>query len=379
MKEYRAYIIILSSVLLVYAVYDYYKPDEANWIATYKVEDKDPFGTFILNERSKDLFDEPFATSFQTLSELDSGNSILLIADKIEMEGADFTHLFELLEEGTNIFIASNRYNQRFMDTLKISSVTNFDLIDSGVLFEQETKLTIGTESYGYPSALVSDYFELDSVTSWSVLGFVEAGPVAISQNFGQGKLVLVSSPRVFTNFGMLFNENHGAAANLLSSLPRGQVRYSMFYHSGRSEASTPLRYFLSQPPLKWAVYLGLFIVIVFLMVDSWRKQRSIKIINPPVNASVEYVKTLGALFYREGNHNRTAQKLIDHFFSEIRERFLLEPDFTEKFYAQYSGKSGIKLSDVISTFELIATVRKTPLIEEKTLVELSNKIDAFK
>ena len=379
MKEYKNNIILLSAVLLLYAVYDYYKPEEANWTSTYQVNDKNPFGTFILNERSRDLFDEPFITSYNTISEIDSAKSIVIVADRIEIAGADFAHLFELLENGTHIFLASSRYNDRFIDSLDVKAIANFNMMGSGVLFEEETKLTIGEKSYMFPTALVANHFELDSAGSWRIHGSTKEGPMAISQEIGGGKLILVSNPHIFTNFGLLFNKNHGASSDLLSILPRDQVHYSMFYQFGRPEASTPIRYFLSQPPLKWSIYLALFIVIVFIAIDSWRKQRSIEVVKPPKNSSVEYVKTLGALYFREGNHYKAAMKLINHYFSEIRERFLLEPEFTEKFYSLYSGKSGVKLSEVIGTFELIALIKKTPLLEEKKLVELSNKIDEFK
>ena len=379
MREYRIYIIVFSVILIGYAVYDYYSPKPVNWISTYKPSDKNPFGTYILNQQSSDLFGSEFETSYNTLSEIDSSKSILLIADNVKVTGADLDRLFELLELGSYVFISSNRYSSEMLDTLGLTVDAKFHLMGSGLLVDEQTKMSIGSFEYEYPTPLISGFFTLDSIELWQIHASTDFGPVAISRKFNTGTLTLVANTHIFTNFGMLLNENYEAVAKLLSILPPDPVHYSMFYQFGKPGASTPFRYFLSQPPLKWAIYLGLFTITILLAIDSWRKQRAIEVILPLSNASVTYVRTLGALFYREGNHYRAAMKLVNHFFADIRERFLLEPEFTEKFYSNLSTKGGMEKREVIMTFEFIELVKKSPRLEEKKLVELSKKIDTFK
>lgn len=379
MREYRTYIIVFATILIAYAVYDYYKPKPVNWFATYKTSDKNPFGTYILNKQSEDLFVSTFETSFATLSELESDKSVLLIADNVDVKGADLIRLFELFKQGTNVLIASSRYSREMLDTLGIATDSRLYTLGSGLLVDEQMTLSINEVEYEYPTPLISSYFTLDSAELWQIHASTYLGPSVISKQVGSGHLTLVAHPHIFTNFGMLLNDNYKATAKLLSLLPPGPVHYSMFYQFGKPGASTPFRYFLSQPPLKWVMYLALFIIAIFLIIDSWRKQRSIPVRLPPGNASIKYVQTLGALFYREGNHYRAAMKLINHFFAEIRERFLLDPEFTEKFYSHLSSKSGKEKSDVITTFELIALVKRSPRLEENILVKLSQKIDTFK
>ncbi len=379
MREYRSYIVVLALSLLAYAVYDYYSPKPVNWLASYRVTDKNPFGAYILNEQSEDIFGSMFETSYATLSELESDKSVLLIADNVNINGADLIELFERLDKGSNVLVASSRFSSEMLDSLGIDIDSRFQLLGSDLLVDELTTLIIDESEYQYPTPLVSSFFSLDSAELWKTHASTNVGSIAISRPVGNGQLTLVASPYLFTNFGMLFNDNYKAAAKLLSLLPPEPVHYSMYYQSGKPGSSTPFRYFLSQPSLKWSIYLCLFIIVIFLAVDSWRKQRSIPVVLPPANASVIFVQTLGGLFYREGNHYRAAMKLINHFFAEIRERFLLEPEFTEKFYSNLSSKCGMEKSQVIIIFELIAKVKKSPRLEENLLVELSKKLETFK
>jgi hypothetical protein len=345
---------------------------------TFRTSDKSPFGAYILNERATDLF-ERYSVSYTTISQFDKQDDLLILADKLSLGKPDLMRLNELMDEGTNVLLGANHFGTLMQDSLEFTTSYQFKFLGVGLLESSEGALRLNGKEYMYPYDLITTAIVLSDTTNWEVLATVDDQPIAISRQQGKGKLILVTNPLIFTNFGLLYNENHEVAESFLRLLKPDALHYTMFYQFGRPEANTPLRYFLSQPPLRWAIYLGLFSILVLLGIDSWRKQRSIPTMTPPTNTSIEYARTLGGLFYREGNHFRTAQKLIAHFFSDIRERYWLEPDFTDKFYDQLAGKSGIEKSHVVDTFKFIEMARKTPSLSEEQLVALSQKIDVFR
>ena len=104
----------------------------------------------------------------------------------------------------------------------------------------------------------------------------MEGNPTMITRKIGQGNLILCSTPYIFTNFGLLYNENYTGAAKLLSSLPEKSTHFTLFYQLGKGEVTTPFRYFLRQPTLKWSLYIGLLVIIIFLAITSRRTQRAI-------------------------------------------------------------------------------------------------------
>lgn len=378
MRPYRSYIIFFVVLLVGYTVYQVMKGPETHWQVTFKTFDKSPFGTYLLHERAADVTKQ-FSTSHQTLSQLALGENVLLLADNPEIGLADLTKMYEMLDAGQHVLIGANRLGKSFSDSLGVKISFQFNLYGQGMLEAETEQVTMGERTYDYPIQMLSSYFELQNPENWTVLASTLRGPMAIKRPVRNGYLILVTNPLIFTNFGMLYNQNHGLAARLISEINDRPVHYTMFYQFGRKEASTPLRYFLSQPALRWSIYTCMFAVLVLLGVDSWRKQRAIPVILPPENTSVLYAQTLGGLFHQEGNHYKTAMKIIHHFFGQIRERYWLEPEFTDKFYQQLAGKSGMELEHVKETFRWIELARKSPLLSESQLVQLSQKIDAFK
>lgn len=377
-KGEKKFLVVLIALFIAYVATSFLAPKPINWTVTFSNKDKNPFGAYILSERSADLF-ESFETSNKTISELSGLQNLLILCDYSDISGADYRSLMAKLDSGVNVFIASNQFSSVLLDSLEINAPFSFHILNQTIFEAAISEIRIEESSYSYPFSLVSNYFELQDTDAWKIGATLEGNPIMISKQMGKGTLTLCSTPYIFTNFGLLFNENYHGAAQLLSILPPRSTHFTLFYQLGKAEATTPLRYFLRQPPLKWSLYVGLFTILIFLIITSRRTQRPIPVILPPTNTTVGYVKTLGALFYREGNHKKAAQRLVNYFLRDLKEKYYIKIDYTEKFYGHLSAKSGIEINEVIQTFELILKVRDLPYTDEKTLIELSRKIELFK
>lgn len=380
MKKDKIFIWVFAALFIIYVVVDILTPDPISWEVTFKTDDKNPFGSYILNERSADLFSGGFELSFNTLSELvDTEKNILIITEYAEIVRTDRDNLFQVLDDGGNVLIAATSFDGGLADTLGFYVDIEYSNLDQGIFEAPEEVIVLQGLEYKYPSSLILNHFELEKDHDWEVIATSKDKPVAISKSVGEGRITLVSVPYMFTNFGLLVNDNFQASAELLSYLPEENVHYTMYYKSGKGEVQTPFRYFLRQDALRWTLYLGLFLVALLLIISSWRKQRAIPVILPPPNTTVQYVKTLGALFFRERNHKRAAEKLIAHFLFEVKDKYFVQVDFSDKFYELLSAKSSVEQEQVIRTFELIQHVKEARQIEERELVDLSRKIETFK
>ncbi|MEM9896639.1 MAG: hypothetical protein AAF789_09750, partial [Bacteroidota bacterium] len=215
--------------------------------------------------------------------------------------------------------------------------------------------------------------------SKWESHATLNEEPVVLAREIGAGKLVLCSMPYVFTNFGLLYSQNYRAAERILSLLPEEKTHLTLFYQLGKGEATTPLRYFLREKALKWSLYVALFTILIFLVVSSRREQRPISVVRPPANATVEYVKTLGALYYREGNHKNVAEKMISTFKRQVKAKYFIPVEYSEIFYKALSQKAGVAYHHVEQTFLLIKQVQEQGQIDEKTLTELANNLEKFK
>lgn len=378
-KKEQIYLYVFVVLFIAYVATDFMAPTPVDWSVTFHPKDKNPFGGFILNDRSEDLFDD-FEVSTGTISELAENQNLIILSERGEIVGSDKNKMFEILEKGGNVWMGANGYSGALKDTLGFEVNYSYQMLNQEILEAPMSTLTLfDSTSYTYPSTLVTNFFQLDDEDDWNILATIDGEPVAIQRTFNAGTLTLNTVPYIFTNFGLLVNDNYDAASTLLSTLPSGKVHFTLFYQSGKGEPTTPLRYFLGQDALRWSLFLALFSIMTFLIISSRRKQRAIPVVKPPTNATVHYVKTLGALFYREKDHKKAAMKMINHFLSTIREKYYVSVDYSERFYNLLGSKSGVSTEEVIRTFELIAQVKDRPAIEEKILIELTRKIELFK
>ncbi len=379
-KGEKKYLIGLIVLFLAYVATDFLAPKEVDWTVTFHNKDKNPFGAYILSERADDLFEGDFEISNQTISELSDLENLFILAEQAEIAGTDYRSLMSKLDSGTHVFVAANGFSPVLKDSLGFDVSFSFHLLNQ-TIFETATSKILAADSveYEYPFSVISNYFTLEDDSDWEVLATLERNPILIRKKLNEGVLILCSTPYIFTNFGLLFNDNFPAAASMLSLLPERNTHFSLFYHLGKLEPTTPFRYFLRRDALRWSLYLALFTVVIFLIISSRRQQRPIPVIEPQQNTTVKYVKTLGALFYSERNHKKAAQRIVSYFLRSLKEKYYLHIDYSERFYKHLSAKSGIQINEVIQTFEYILKVRDLPRIDEKTLMELTRKIEQFK
>ena len=117
------------------------------------------------------------------------------------------------------------------------------------------------------------------------------------------------------------------------------------------------MRYFLSQPPLRWAVTLGFIAILVFMVFTARRRQRVIPEVEKPKNRNLEFVKLIGTLYYQKHDYRDLVLKKYAYFAEEMRR--VLHVDLTDK-------------SEDLRTFSVIATQTG---MEEQEVSKLVNTV----
>ncbi|MEM9896449.1 MAG: hypothetical protein AAF789_08770 [Bacteroidota bacterium] len=148
-KGEKKFLFAFIGIFVLFVVVDFFAADPVNWTVTFRTDDKNPFGAYILQERSKDLFTEAFTLSNQTISEYSEEENLFVLAENAQIFGADLDHLLELAASGKTILIAANQFSTALMDSLQFKVVLSFKPIYKS-LFEQaqsEVKFT-DTEVY---------------------------------------------------------------------------------------------------------------------------------------------------------------------------------------------------------------------------------------
>lgn len=230
--------------------------------------------------------------------------------------------------------------------------------IDSIALAEdQETEVyTIGCDT------LVRKTSEEWKPIAWKL----EEGnkrPVVMKRKWGKGEIVVCSTPLLFTNYGIMDGKNVSFVYRVLNTVSDNPVtRLTNLGDDDPTESNvslSPMRFFITNPPLRWAMYMALLTLLLFMIFTARRRQRVIPVIKKPENYQLEFAKLIGTLYYQEGIHGDLVRKKYLFFTEFLRREIQIDIDEDaedEDNFNTLSRHTGMPLSDVSAR---IKTVRR--------------------
>lgn len=306
----------------------------------------------------------------------------------------DAKALFDFVQKGNSVFISAQEITGVLADSLKIKIEIDYyeqkfskkDLEsdpkkDSIYLTLLNENLTTHTKKYWYRDGTVTGYFSSFDTATTIVLGKNSKDQASfIRVQFGTGVFLISTTPLAFTNYNMLLEDNAEFISASLSYLPIRDTYWDEYYKNYRETDSDNLRFIKSQPPLFWAYYVALFSVIAYIVFEAKRRQRVIPIIEPPKNTTVEFVSTIGRLYFQNGNHKDIASKKIHYFLEYIRAKFYVTTNvFDKEFIDKITERSGIDKIKLTQLFALIQNFQKANSINQSDLMELNKRIEEFR
>ena len=385
MKGNRKYIAILTVMVIAFGLIEYYRPKPIDWRITLSNQDKIPFGTYATFELLKEVFPKQSVSStrlpaFNQLTETNQNKgNYIFVTNYFAADENDTKELLKFVSKGNNLFIAATTFNGPFADTLNINTGADF--------YEKQytTKLINVNKgkSFKFISPRENSFFDsLDHKTTL-VLGRKESGkPDFVRIKHGKGNIYLNVNPTAFSNYFVLDKATKDYAFECLSYLPIKPVIWDEYTKQGRVGEDDAFRVLMEHPSLKWAYYIMILGIVVFIIFESKRRQRIIPIIPPLPNNTLEFTKVVGALYFNKGDHHDAAIKKINYLLEYIRTRFfertnVIDDEFIEHI-AEKTGWDKIKNKQL---FEMIRWVKSRPeeyVLSEEDLLLLNDLIEEF-
>lgn len=306
MKDLKLYIGIASVLLLIYLVAEYNRPVPVNWAETLDRNDKIPFGTYILYNRIEDIFP---GSQLQTFREpiynvindhdITHGNCII-ICDAINLSEVDYNKLGSFVRHGNDVFIASSYFGKGLNDSLKVEVQSE---LKNDTIKSFYTNPVLGEKQYAIDKRIGNLYFRSYSNDA-IVLGKNSVGHANyIQYKMGKGNLFLNANPLLFSNYSLLNEQGAAYASIALSHVKNdGNLIWDDYYVKGKEDDSSPLRVLLRNNTLRAALYISLFSLVLFVLYEVKRRQRVIPVIEPLKNKTLEFVSTVGQVYYEQHN-----------------------------------------------------------------------------
>jgi hypothetical protein len=145
-------------------------------------------------------------------------------------------------------------------------------------------------------------------------------------------------------------------------------------------EVETPLRFILTNESLRWAYYITAISLLLFMIFEMKRKQRIIPIIKPLTNTTLEFVGTIGNLYFQGNDHKNIAEKKINFFMDQLRTKYWLNTSHLDETFVKIAAKKmGQPEEDVRRLVNTIVAIRVRDRISSQELIDLNRQIEKLK
>jgi len=387
MRKYTYHIAIIIVLSILLTVFEWLKPVPLNWEPTLINSDKNPYGSYILFQEAKSLFpNEKITVSRQPVYNQLSDSAFrnfnyLIIAPSVSLTDAEMLKLRDFVKSGNHVFIASERMDNSFCDSLGIKLTTQFNLTSNTDSAYRFCNPQMDKSSFAVPSFSHGYFTFTDSTLKVTALmEDLQKRKVMIKIQMGEGSLVLCSLPLMFSNWFMLKDGMSDIPFKALSYLPADRpLVWDEYLKQGRDENTSVIRVILADRALSWAYFLSLLGILLILVFETRRRRSMVPVVEPLKNTSHEFVKIVGLLHFEQRNFSDIAHKRIAYFLERIRLHYHLPTQKTDnEFAVMLSGKSGYDPVETEGLVSVLNKIRYTKIVAPEELIELNKAIESF-
>jgi hypothetical protein len=399
-KQSKIALYAIGAVIVLMMLAEITKPKALNWRDSYSASDKIPLGCYVLFNELNNYSNQTITVStkniFETLKELkDSTKTVsLFINNIVSFDKQASEALIKYVEKGNSVFISANNLYGNLSDTLNISVGTDMNNFFKRPSLNSFTSPSLKSNERRFKDVIENSYF-----TKIDTLNAIALGTIKIDKSdkiindtipdtninyikmpFGSnnGAFYIHTNPFAFTNYHML-NGNEAYAATVLSFLPKHNIIWDNYYKSGRKIITSPLRFVLQNQALKWAFYIALLSLILFVIFRGKRTQRIIPVIEPLKNATLDFTRTVGDLYYQHGDFTNIITNKIQYFLEQIRSKYYLNTnELNEGFISKLAIKSSNKKEDTKALIDYIIYLKSKSNHTEIDLIQLNKLIESY-
>ena len=318
------FIIGIIVLFTVFLIAEYRMPRKFQWVPTFSHKDPQPFGCMVFDSVLAASMPHGYTVERRTLWQMEKDSvfkepKAVMIVTKEDID-AQIKKVLELASSGNTLVATTDLY--RWADTLGIGSSYNksFQLSEiagknpkKGLLLWKNDTLS----QWRVYVQMIERTMEIPDSIDCEVLAsfFGNTGKtknknalpvVAASFRIGDGELILVSSPLLLTNYMMLSGDGYLFVARLMDRLKHLPVIRTESYMSGTAQTEqTPLYVLLKEPPLRWAVYLAMLTILLFMP--------------EPQNGNLEFARLIGSLYWQQHDNASLLAKKLAYTAEELR------------------------------------------------------------
>ena len=343
-KTFKIYAVIFIVVMIILALFEVNKKETTDWRKNFDINQKSPFGLFVFNNEIKDLFKNRVKKIDKTPYDFYGDDkkalhNILIIENNIDRPS--WSKILDQVSNGSNAMLIVSDIPKEISDSI--------GYYDSKISFEDENVLKLTDKKYR------NDFIKLDKFPSGRGFTFIKPNVEILGKTieknnndqanfikvkFGKGTIYVHCEPLFITNYYLLKSGNVKYAQDVFSYIDDKETLW--FVESNSHESQYFMRFILSNPALKYAWWIFLGGLLLFIFFNAKRKQRIVPIVEPLKNTSVDFVKSIGNLYLQEGDFHDMMAKKAQYFLNKVRMDLLIDTkNLDEEFAKKLQLKTG--------------------------------------
>lgn len=378
-KTFKIYAVIFIVVMIILVLFEANKTERTDWRKNFDINQKSPFGLFVFNNEVNTLFKNKIKkiseTPYNYYQADKKPHNILVIEENIDKES--WHKILDQISDGSDAMLIVSEMPKEISDSI--------GYYDSQISFEDENVLKLTDKTF------INDFIHLDKFPSGRGFTFIKPGVEVLGKTveknntdqanfikikFGKGKIYVHCEPLFITNYYLLKRGNARYAQDVFSYLDDRETIW--FVENDAKVSQFFLRFILSKPALKYAWWVLLGGLVLFIFFNAKRKQRIVPIIEPLKNTSVDFVKSIGNLYLQEGDFHDMMAKKAQYFLNKVRMDLLIDTQHLDaEFAKKLHLKTGKPMEMIDEAIHLIkkaqdpyAQVMKEDLAKMNTLLD---------
>ncbi len=375
---------------------------------TLHYKDTKPYGAKVAYEELPRLFPNASMKVGNTerdlnefMDESSTGRLMVVLNRNLIADSDQAQQLINWVHQGNYVLLSGQYFSKDLLDAFHLQDKSRFylDMYSYGepVDLYDSLRISLDTALFGSgarwtcPGRRAESSMDSLDAAFTDVLGYnQDQEPNFVHIRSGNGIILVQTAPLAFSNYFLLYGNGKQYLEDAMSVLPRDidRIMWNSYpvYHNGSlmkraDDDNDPsfLSKLLKSPPLGSAFLFLLLILLVYVLLNIKRTQRIIPEIAPKSNESLDFVKTIGRLYYEKGDHRNLAIKMSQHFQEYIRTKYQqqlnLEDASSSKRLATRSGVPEDVVRDIATQ---IRYVQDAPYIEEAQLEEFYQLLEIF-
>ena len=399
MKKYLPYILLfILCIVAVILLFSNKSEKQFDKKVTLNKNYTAPYGTYVAHSMLPLLFSNAKLTInkkspsewFYGNEELLENNLLFIVTQHFNPNEEEMLLLNRFVEQGNYIYIVAPKMDNIATEYfgINMSYNTNFfgNYRDSVTVALRKPPF-LKDSSYFYPGFTFGINYTGVDTTRFQIFGTNEDGrPNFIKADAGKGSFYLHADPFMFSNYFILYNNNKDYFQKSISVLPNTikKIMWDEYYvyklqDNEKAKEPSPLRVLLNTPAFFWAFWTAIALLALYLLLNVKRNQRPIPIIKKPTNQSLDFVKTIGRLYFEKQDHTNLAQKMVTYFLEHVRSKYFINTSFlNDEFVQKLSGKSGYDEIEINKILQSIINIHTSTNITQKQLTNYYQQFQKF-